>query len=262
MMKIVGILLAKNEECFVERAVKNAIDFCDELIVVDNASTDLTTEILKSLEATSEGKIKYHHASHPRVSHDLIAGFAGTKTWVFGVDADEIYDPAGLVRFRRRLEIGEFDKDWCIFGNVLNVRVLEEDVAEGHLAPPCRSMTKLYNFSAIHAWNGPCLERLHGGKMVFREGYGEHLRRDLHQDISWEDSDFRCLHVCFLPRSSVDSQSREGRKNIMDLYNWSVRKGIGAVWDRLRGKPKIDWKEQRYGRGPLVKKSTRGFFDS
>ncbi len=259
-MKIVGILLAKNEERFVERAVRNALDFCDEFLAVDNGSTDRTPEILKSLEATSGGRLKYHRASHPRVSHELIAGLAGSKTWVFGVDADEIYDPAGLGRFRTRLERGEFDGDWCLFGNVLNVRRLEGSFAEGHLAPPCRSMTKLYNFSAIHAWNGPCLERLHGGRVIFREGYGDHLRRDFHQVTSWEDADFRCLHVCFLPRSPVDSQSRGPRKNIMDMYNWSVRKALGEMWNRLRGKPEIDWKEQRYGRGPLVKRDVSAFF--
>jgi glycosyltransferase involved in cell wall biosynthesis len=259
-MRIVGILLAKNEERFVERAVKNAIGFCDEFLAVDNGSTDRTTEILKSLEASSGGKLKYHQASHPRVSHDLIAGLAGSKTWVFGVDADEIYDPAGLGRFRTRLEGGEFDRDWCIFGNVLNVRHLDGCFAEGHLAPPCRSMTKLYNFSAIHAWKGPCLERLHGGRVDFREGYGDHLRRDLHQGISWEVADFRCLHVCFLPRSPVDDRGSGPRKNIMDMYNWSLRKAAGGLWDRLRGRPEIDWKEQRYGRGPLVKREVAAFF--
>jgi hypothetical protein len=168
----------------------------------------------------------------------------------------------GLEKFRRRLEAGEFDRDWCVFGNVFNVRRLdlESGVAEGHLAPPCRSMTKLYNFSAIEAWHGPCLERLHGGRVVFKEGFHEKLRRDLHQAVSWEDAEFRCLHLCFILRSSKEDAARGPRKNIMDVHNKSLMKTLRAVWDRFTGKPEIDWKEQRYGRGEKVVKPIAAFF--
>jgi hypothetical protein len=123
-------------------------------------------------------------------------------------------------------------------------------------------MTKLYNFAVIKAWHGPCLERLHGGRIEFKDGFHEKLRRDLHQGLSWEEADFRCLHLCFLPRSSQDSNTLAPRQNIMDVYNISIRKTLGLIWDRLRGKPPIDWKEQRYGRGPLVAKSITPFFSA
>jgi glycosyltransferase involved in cell wall biosynthesis len=263
-VRVVGILLARNEEYFVERAVQNALAFCDEFIAVDNGSTDRTLAILENLRASSPQKLRIHRAVHPRESHELIQGFAGTDTWVFGVDGDEIYDPEGLRRMRVRLEACEFRGDWCVFGNVLNVRALdlEKGTAEGHLAPPCRSMTKLYNFAVIKAWHGPCLERLHGGRIEFKDGFHEKLRRDLHQGLSWEEADFRCLHLCFLPRSSQDSNTLAPRQNIMDVYNISIRKTLGLIWDRLRGKPPIDWKEQRYGRGPLVAKSITPFFSA
>jgi glycosyltransferase involved in cell wall biosynthesis len=261
-MRVVGILLVRDEERFVEQAVRNVLGFCDEFIAVDNGSRDGTPTILQRLHAEFSGKIRLHHAKHPKESHDLIAGFAGTDTWVFGVDGDEIYDPSGLGKLRRRLEAGEFDRDWCIFGNVLNVRRLDlaSGLAEGHLAPPCRSMTKLYNFSAIEAWHGPCLERLHGGRVVFKDGFNEKMRRDLHQAVSWEDAEFRCLHLCFIPRSSKDSQASGPRKNIMDVHNRSLTKTLRALWDKVTGKPEIDWKEQRYGRGELVVKPIATFF--
>ncbi|MEI9897647.1 MAG: hypothetical protein WDN28_28255 [Chthoniobacter sp.] len=37
--QIVGITLVRNEDVFVERAVRNAIDFCDRLIIADHYST-------------------------------------------------------------------------------------------------------------------------------------------------------------------------------------------------------------------------------
>ena len=261
-MRIIGILLAQNEEYFVKRAVLNALPFCDEFIAIDNGSTDSTAVIFEKLRHINAQKLSLYHASHPRESHDLIAGLAGTNTWLFGVDGDEIYDPVGLVRFRKRLESGEFDSDWCIFGNVLNVRRLDlaRGIAEGHLAPPCRSMTKLYNFAAIEAWHGPCLERLHGGRVVFKSGFHEQSRRNLHESVSWDEADLRCLHLCFIPRSSKESPVLSPRKNIMDIHNRSITKTILQFRDRLLGRPVVDWKEQRYGRGDRVEKSTTPFF--
>ena len=262
--RVVGILLVKDEDLYVERAVRNVIGFCDRLIAVENGSCDGTAEILKKLETEFRGKIELHHVRHPGISHDLIQPIAGTDTWVFGVDGDEIYDPEGLARMRRRLESGEFDREWCLFGNVLNVRHLNQGagMAEGHLSPPCRSMTKLYNFNAISAWEGPCHERLHGGRVIFLEGYHEKLRRNLHESVAWEDADFRCLHLCFIKRSSLESDAPSPRRNIMDRYAWSFTKLLRTATDFLLRRPPIDWKEQRYGRGPLVSKPTASFFPS
>ena len=263
-MQIVGILLVKNEDLFVDRAVRNVIGFCDRFIAVDNGSKDGTHDALMHLQAEFPDKITFHQASHPRLSHELVQPFAGAKTWIFGVDGDEIYDPEGLARMRLRLESGEFDRDWCLFGNVLNVRRLDRatGLAEGHLAPPCRSMTKLYNFNAITAWEGPCHERLHGGKVIYREGFHERLRRNLHEEVPWEEADFRCLHLCFLRRSSMEADCPQSRRNIMDRYTWSVTKVLKAAVDFVLRRPPVDWKEKRYGRGPLVFKPTASFFQS
>lgn len=261
-MRVVGIILVKNEDLFVDRAVRNVLGFCDELIAVDNDSQDSTSEILMRMAAESGCKFAYHRADHPGLSHDLIAPLAGTDTWIFGVDGDEIYDPAGLMRFRSRLESGEFDRDWVIFGNVLNARRIDlsAGTVEGHLAPPCRSMTKVYNFKAIDAWTGPCHERLHGGKPRFRPGFHQGLRRNLHEVVSWDDADLRCLHLCFLKRSSTEPDSAAPRGNIMDRYAKSWRQRAGDQWRRLRGLAPTDWKEQRYGRGAIVAKPVHPFF--
>jgi hypothetical protein len=262
-MKIIGILLVKDEDLYVERALRNAIDFCDKVIAVEGPSSDRTLEILRDLERGEfSGKLEVHSVTTPAVSHDLIQGYAGTRTWVFGFDGDEIYDPAGLARMRKRLESGEFDKDWCLFGNVLNVRRINvaEGWAQGHLAPPCRSMTKLYNFNAIKAWHGPCRERMHGGEVVFQNGYNEGLRRNLHEEVSWENADFRCLHPCFVRRSSRDAENPRNRDCIMDRHTWPILRFMrGWIAFLVHGAPR-DSKEQRYGRGALVTKQITAFF--
>ena len=171
--QIVGIVLVRNEEKYLQRIIGNILDFCDRILIADNLSTDSTADIASSIAGRLNNKVEYHSISHPGQSHSLIQGFAGSNTWIFAVDGDELYDPEGLARLRQRIFSGAFNDWWVVFGNVLNCIELNMELryARGYLAPPCRSMTKLYNFNAIESWNGPCPERLHGGKVVFKKGF-------------------------------------------------------------------------------------------
>ena len=257
---ITGIVLARNEERYIETAVRNAARFCDRMLLCDHRSTDGTAEILRGL-AMELSSAEFHSIAHPRESHDLLRPLCGTETWVFAVDGDEIYDPQGLDRLRARIGGGEFDASWMIFGNVLNVTHLSGDhsTAAGHLAPPCRSMTKLYNFAAIESWGGNCPERLHGGNPVFRPGFAATDRRYLHEEVSWGDADFRCLHLCFLPRSTTDREG--GRRNIMETYGSSRRESLMlALRNFFRGGRASKWKNERYRRGPEVTVDASPFF--
>jgi glycosyltransferase involved in cell wall biosynthesis len=255
-VKIVGIMLVRDEDRFVEWAIRSAIDFCDEFLVCDHESRDETPVILDRLSREFGSKLSVRRCRNSGESHQMIRSHAGTDTWVFGVDGDEIYDRVALARLRPRLESGEFARWWVVFGNVLNVKRLDEKSAEGHLAPPCRSMTKLYNFAAIEDWSGKIVERLHGGNIRFKPGFHDQLRLNLYEQSAWETADFRCLHLCFLGRSSRDSSSGAPRRNIMDRHAWNLSK----IFARLRGAP--DWKEQKYARGPLVTKSIEAFLIS
>lgn len=260
-MKVVGIMLVRNEDRFVEWALRNTIDFCDEFLVCDHESSDGTSRILGRLQMEFAGKLMVRRCRKSGESHEMIQSYAGTPTWIFGVDGDEIYDPAGLARMRRRLERGEFDRWWAIFGNVLNVKHLDvpNRTAMGHLAPPCRSMTKLYNFAAIDSWTGKIVERLHGGTIRFREGFDESRRLNLHDTGTWTDADFRCLHLCFLSRSSHDDPHRGNRPNIMDRHDRSFSKMVSRWRAAMGFGTHADWKEQKYARGPLVQKSIEAF---
>lgn len=258
--RVVGIVLVRNEERYLNQVVRNIADFCDKILLCDHASTDLTPEILDAL--TKEiPHAEVRRLGHPRESHELLKPLAGTNSWIFGVDGDEIYDPAGLSRLRRRILSGEFAKFWTVFGNVLNVTRFHPERLQvsGHLAPPCRSMTKLYNFAAIESWDGDCLERLHGGKPVFRPGYTAGDRRYLHEETSWDASDFRCLHLCFLPRSSAVASS--ARRNIMETYGRGpLRRFVSRFVDILGTDRASRWKNERYRRGPEVTVDLRPFF--
>ncbi len=259
--RITGIVLARNEERYIETAVRNAARFCDRMLLCDHRSGDGTAEILRGL-AMEHPAAEFHSIVHPRESHDLLRPLCGADTWVFAVDGDEIYDPQGLARLRARIGSGEFDASWMIFGNVLNVTDLARDhsTAAGHLSPPCRSMTKLYNFAAIESWDGNCPERLHGGNPVFRPGFAATDRRYLHEEVSWDEADFRCLHLCFLPRSATDE--RHVRRNIMETYGSGRRESLMlGLRNFFRGGCASKWKNERYRRGPGVTVDAAPFFN-
>ena len=262
LKKILGIVLVRNEDRFVRQAVRNAWEFCDKILLVDHHSGDATARILRELAAEPGGKAIFRSIVHPRESHALLQPFVGTDTWVFGVDGDEIYDPQGLQAFRARLLAGEFDKHWMILGNVVHCDRLESaaGVASGFAAPPSRSITKLYNFAAVHSWDGETPERLHGGTPVFREGFSERDKRRLELEYAWDESPLRCLHACFVSRSSLDS-GVESRENIMETYCGGWTNFLKRWGRRMLGHQETsDWKRQRYARGGRVEVSTRPFF--
>ena len=43
------MVLVRNEDVFVERAVRNVVEFCDRILAFDHVSTDATWPILRSL---------------------------------------------------------------------------------------------------------------------------------------------------------------------------------------------------------------------
>src|SRR4051812_27356846 len=105
-------MLVRDEDRFVEWAIRSTIDFCDEFLVCDHESQDETPVILAQLANEFGPKLRVRRCRDSGESHRMIQAYAGTQTWVFGVDGDEIYDRAGLRRFRGRLESGEFDRWW------------------------------------------------------------------------------------------------------------------------------------------------------
>ena len=120
--------------------------------------------------------------------------------------------------------------------------------------------SKFYNFAAIESWGGDTPERLHGGSPVFRPGFSESLKRRLELEYGWESSPLRCLHTCFMPRSSADA-SVQSRENIMETYRGGLTNGIKRTLRRLLCKPEESrWKRERYMRGERVCVDAAPFF--
>jgi Glycosyl transferase family 2 len=264
-VQIVGIVLVHNEDVFVEQAIRNVSAFCDRIHAVDHVSSDRTWEIMRALgaELPNLDVRRTHRAGD---SHVLVEPYAGTDTWVFGVDGDELYDPDRLARFRAQLEAGAHRGVFKIASNVVNCVDLDrgQALATGYPSPPSRSITKLYNFAAIDSWRGDGAERLHGGAITFRPGYDERSVDNIGERTSWEETPLRCLHMCFLRRSSREPEAVDAPRPILEQSGMHDRSWRGALKRRLRPprppEETSDWKREKYLRGDRVMVDASPFF--
>jgi len=261
-LEIIGLFLVHNEDLYIGQAIINVIDFCDTIIVANHRSTDRTSAVVAEI-AQSHNKVQLVDITDPSESQSLIHKYVGTTTWIFGVDGDEIYDPQRLRTLREKLQIGSFSEYFRIVGNVLHCRELDNNRsrAKGYLAPPSRSMTKLFNFAALSRWDGPFTERLHGGNLTFVDGFDQNAICRIHHETPWEQSDLRCLHLCFLERSSIEPANKGTRLNIMEQTaamssrkTWIKTQFLKYLWG------KSGYKRRNYMRGPVVEYDVRPFF--
>ena len=95
-------MMVKNEEDFLEDALRSAQGFCDELIVVDTGSTDRTVEIAKDMGATV-GFFEWCD-SFSKARNETLRQSNGE--WVAILDADERFVGAHPERVREFLTPG------------------------------------------------------------------------------------------------------------------------------------------------------------
>jgi hypothetical protein len=262
-LRIVGVMLVRNEDEFVEQALRNVAPFCDRFHVADNMSTEGTWDAIGRVAAD------FDHVEPVRIrrtgdSHALVECYAGTDTWVFGVDGDELYDPAGLAAFRQQLLDGAHREWFSLKSNVLNVVELDDGrrTASGYLSPPSRSITKLFNFAALESWTRCYRQYMHDGEIAFRPGYDRESIGVLSDRYVWEESPLRCLHVCFLRRSSLDPPEAAGHGRLSPIELGGKRRSrLTSLVDRLRpAPPPSPWKDEKYRQGELVTKDATPFF--
>jgi len=263
-VQIVAVVLLHNEDVFAERVIRNVAAFCDRVHVADHLSADGTWEVVSAL-AREFDHVDAVRISHAARSHELVERYAGTDTWVFSPDGDEIFDPAGLVRLRVELEAGLYDPFFRLVPAMLHCVALDQETgtATGYLSPPARSGPKLFNFGAIDAWTSVPRQRVHEGDVQFRPGWHWESVCNLGERHGWEESPLRCLHACFLRRSSLDAgqdgsvvrlnigEARTHRRDAIGRLARVVRPAAGAGDDA--------WKLEKYRQGPLVTRDVAAF---
>jgi hypothetical protein len=263
-VRVVGVVLLHDEDLHAERVIRNVAGFCDRVHVADHASTDGTWEIVSALAAELDN-VDAVRISHAARSHDLVLPYVGTDTWILSADGDEIFDPAGLRRLRPELEAGRYDASFRLFPSMLHCVAIDPEAltATGYLSPPARSGPKLFNFAVLESWDRVYRERLHEGEPVFHPGWHWESTTLLGEQHSWDESPFRCLHACFVRRSSGDPVDGEHvRMNIAEA-DTHRRDLVGRVSSALRERRGVSrgasWKLEKYAQGALVTRDAAPF---
>jgi hypothetical protein len=261
-VRIVGAVLVRDEDLYVERAIRNVAAFCDRIHVLDHMSADGTWTVLGELERELD-HVELRRSRRASDSHAMLEQYVGTRTWALGVDGDELFEPQALGGFRKQLLAGEHADVFRLKGHVLNCDAIDPETGEasGYMAPPSRPITKLFYLGAVDRWTGAA-QRLHEGETDFRRGYGWDSMRYLSETLAWDDDPLRCLHLCFVPRSSRDGGAETDRANLNETGEYD-RTLVGALKRRV-GMPPIptavaelhrsgsSWKRDWYARGPRV----------
>lgn len=83
-MKISAVVLTKNEEKNIEKCLKS-LDFCEEILIIDDHSTDKTLEVIKNY------KVKiFKRKLHRNFAEQRNFGLGkASNEWVLFIDADE-----------------------------------------------------------------------------------------------------------------------------------------------------------------------------
>jgi len=247
-MKIVGVALVRNEEIYIGRVLRAALHLCDDILVLDNGSVDGTRDEVRRVIAEHPGRVVAVELHNLVDSHLFLQQYVGTDTWVFGVDGDEIYDPAGLSELREVLLGGAYADKWMVRAKFLHVSRLQGGRAYGYMSPPSHDPSKLYNFSLLEAWPADDVRPLFLPRAGMRfkaggESYYENWET-CYCLATWGESIFRCLHMKFLQRSRIDAhRNPEPRPNPIDAT---------YMPDRIR-----PW--DNYQRGPEVSVSVAEF---
>lgn len=129
-MKITGIILAKNEEENIERCIKS-LNFCDEVVVVDDFSNDATVEIAHRNKA----KVYKNKVDNDFSKQRNFALEKAGSEWVIFLDADEEISKELSEEITQAINTKYFDgynlrrKDlafgnWLRFGETSNVNLL------------------------------------------------------------------------------------------------------------------------------------------
>ena len=105
----ISVLIAsQNEEALIGLCIRSFLDFGDELIVVDNGSTDRSKKIIQALQARHPEKIKFYDAPDlPDLHHNRQYALSKSSyRWIVRADADFVAYTDGeydIAHFRKQL---------------------------------------------------------------------------------------------------------------------------------------------------------------
>ena len=121
--KLVAMMLAHNEaDRYLERVIDNTLLFCDEIIIMDDHSTDDTLRVMRKMMTIFEyqGRIDFYHANcswenESKLREELLrAALLHSPDWLIAIDADELYE-ADRMNEQLPYLMSQADAEWVGF---------------------------------------------------------------------------------------------------------------------------------------------------
>lgn len=113
MKLIVGMLVKNEANRYLSRVIENINLFADELVVLDDQSTDCSMDLIKSLSSIPT---IIHTNYYGQFSNEIVLRknlfakiFERSPDWLMVIDADEVYSGASRKAFDQLMNQGEFD---------------------------------------------------------------------------------------------------------------------------------------------------------
>ena len=229
---IVGIVLVRNEDVFLEQAIRNVAGFCDRIHAVDHVSTDGTWEVLCSSSSASYDHLDVRRArARGRLAR---AGRALRGHGDVGVRCRRrraVRPGAARGLSRRAARRARTATSSRSPRTSLNCVALDREARYRHRLPLAALAVdhEALQLRRDRVVGGDGAERLHGGTIVFRDGYDESAVDNIGERLSWDETPLRCLHACFLRRSSGDPEAHGASRGRPILEE------TGDAGPRLRG---------------------------
>lgn len=115
ILKVVGVSVVKNEEWIIEEQLESMSALVDEIVIVDDGSSDRTVEIIRRFPKVVELRLLRDRRQKDISNFNLALRLAQRRgaDWILRLDADEIFEERMKERIRDLVEgatgdIGEF----------------------------------------------------------------------------------------------------------------------------------------------------------
>jgi glycosyltransferase involved in cell wall biosynthesis len=263
-MKVFGISIVRNEVDIIGLNILHHLSLgLDEILIVDNGSSDGTTRVLQQLGM--DGRIKWSRNAGPYRQPEIFTDLAREAyrrgaDWVLPIDADEFWDATN----RDLREVLERSNAGALRVQIVNFIQRREQrntspLALVHMtrrAPQpigpvecCQDLVESHQIAYV--------EMMYPSKWISRACSTSEIKAGNHSvtgvEGACEDTDMIvCLHAPLRARSILDAKADTGRRADEAGYPpgemWHLRR-----WDRLRdeGALEAEWSANSYARNHI-----------